>query len=92
MNNLIWHEAVVVVKKTEKCKKELTTYSDSDKYAEKKNHGSCKNFHKLKKQKRKNKLIKITLEKRKREKKNRTKQKGKTGYYILHTWGTISLL
>ena len=36
MNNQIWHEAVVVVKKTEKCKSELTTSSDSDTHAGKK--------------------------------------------------------
>ena len=40
MNNQIAHEAVVVVvvvvKKTEKCKSELITHSDSDMYAGKK--------------------------------------------------------
>ena len=53
MNNKIWHEAVVVVRKTEKCKNQLITHSDSDKYTEKKNRRSCKNCHKSKKQKKK---------------------------------------
>ena len=55
----------------------INNYSVFDKYAEKKNNGSCKNCHKFKKQKRKNKLINIKLKKRKREKTTEQNKKEK---------------